>query len=236
MKRTILISGGNRGIGKAIAIKALKDGHRVSLGVRDPQKLSGTVLDPKVAGDDRLLVDSYEATIPKTGKDLVLSTLDKFGRLDTIINCAGIFDKVSFMYEDKEKEAIERLLKVNVMGPWHLTKEAWPAICRSGNGRVIMLVSMSGKRSKGRLAGYTMSKFALMGLSQTIRNEGWKKGVRVTAICPGWVNTDMAIGVKEIQKDDMTQPDDIASITSNLLTLPNSSVPFEIALSCNLEI
>ena len=103
------------------------------------------------------------------------------------------------------------------------------------SGRIIVLVSMSGKRAKGNLASYSMSKFALMSLCQTRRNEGWDKGIRVTAICPGWVNTDMAKDVNKLPKNEMSQPNDIAEICCNLLKLPNSSVPFEISLNCNLE-
>ena len=74
-----------------------------------------------------------------------------------------------------------------------------------------------------------------MGLCQTMRNEGWAQGIRVTAICPSWVNTDMATAVNAIPKEAMSQPGDIASLTAQLLELPNSCVPFELALSCNLE-
>ena len=130
---------------------------------------------------------------------------------------------------------IEDLWKVNVMGPWILTKHAWKYLSLSNSARIIVLVSMSGKRSKGNLCGYSMSKFALMSLCQTMRNEGWGKGIRVTAICPGWVNTDMAKEINHFPKKDMIQSNDIASICSNLLNLPNSSVPFEIALNCQLE-
>jgi len=94
---------------------------------------------------------------------------------------------------------------------------------------------MSGKRSKGNLAGYSASKFALMGLCQTIRNEGWGKGIRVTAICPSWVNTEMAAEIESISKEKMTQPEDIASLCSQLLEFPNSCIPFEIGINCNLE-
>ena len=130
---------------------------------------------------------------------------------------------------------IEDIWKVNVMGPWILTKDAWKYLSMSNSGRIIVLVSMSGKRSKGQLASYSMSKFALMSLCQTMRNEGWDQGIRVTAICPGWVNTDMAKEINHFPKEDMTQANDIANICSNLLDLPNSSVPFEIALNCQLE-
>ena len=130
---------------------------------------------------------------------------------------------------------IEKVWKVNVMGPWILTKNVWKYLEKSKSGRIIILVSMSGKRSKGNLASYSISKFALMSLCQTMRNEGWEKGIRVTAICPGWVNTEMARDINHFPKEEMTQPIDIANICSNLLKLPNSSIPFEIALNCQLE-
>ena len=98
-----------------------------------------------------------------------------------------------------------------------------------------MLVSMSGKRCKGTLAGYTASKFALMGLCQAMRNEGWDQGIRVTAVCPGWVNTEMAAGVKTMPPEQMTQPQDLASLCAHLLTLPSAAVPFECAVNASLE-
>ena len=233
--RTILISGASRGIGKSIALRALKDGHRISLGLRNIDDVKGSNLDPNISGSHRVLLNQYEANDPKQAKEWVSSTLDHFKEFDSLINCAGIFHRTKFLFSEEEEKEIEELWKVNVMAPWQLTKEAWKHISQNGRGRVIFLVSLSGKRSKGNLAGYSMSKFALMGLCQTIRNEGWDKGIRVTAICPSWVNTDMAANITTISKENMTQPNDIASISSNLLTLPNTCIPFEIAVNCNLE-
>ena len=95
---------------------------------------------------------------------------------------------------------------------------------------------MSGKRSKGDLAAYSSSKFALMSLCQTMKNKGWRENIRVTAICPSWVNTKMAEKISSLEKSKMTQPEDIAEICSTILKLPIQSVPFEIALNCNYEI
>jgi NAD(P)-dependent dehydrogenase (short-subunit alcohol dehydrogenase family) len=106
---------------------------------------------------------------------------------------------------------------------------------RSGRGRIITLVSMSGKRVKGDLAAYASTKFALMALCEAMRNEGWEAGIRVTAICPSWVNTAMAAAVRAIPREAMTQPEDLAAHVSLLLGLPASAVPFELAISCQLE-
>jgi len=119
---------------------------------------------------------------------------------------------------------------------WHLCRLSWDHLCTSGRGRIIVLVSMSGKRSKGDLAAYSSSKFALMGLCQTMKYKGWDKNIRVSAICPSWVNTTMAQNISTLDKSSMTQPEDIAEICSTILKLPTQSVPFEIALNCNYEI
>ena len=233
--RKILISGASRGIGKAISLKLLKEGHLLSLGVRDKEDLINTPLDPKLNDPERFMVHKYEATDKTSSKRWVQSTVSTFGNIDTVIHCAGIFRKTNLIFNDEEMKDIDEIWKVNVLGPWLLTKDVWKYLSNSNSSRIIVLVSMSGKRSKGNLASYSMSKFALMSLCQTMRNEGWSQGIRVTAICPGWVNTDMAKGINQFPKESMTQANDIASICSNLLELPNSSVPFEIALNCQLE-
>ena len=122
------------------------------------------------------------------------------------------------------------------MAIWDLCRLSWEELVSSQNGRIITLLSMSGKRSKGDLAAYSSSKFALMGLCQTIRNNGWDKNIRTTVICPSWVNTEMAKNVKSIKKRDMTQPEDISEFCSMILKMPKQSVPFEISVNCNLEI
>ena len=121
------------------------------------------------------------------------------------------------------------------MGPWWLTRAAWPQLQSSGHGRIQVLVSMSGKLVKGRMAGYPVSKFALMALCQSMRNEGFEHGIRVTAICPSWVNTAMARPVSSLPAKSMTQPQDLAGLMASLLELPDEAVPFEIAINCALE-
>ena len=233
--RRILISGASRGIGKAIALKLLKEGHSISLGVRNKEALINTPLDDKSNNPDKFLLNTYDATDKNSSKEWVEKTMETFKNIDTIIHCAGIFKRTKLIFDDNETKDIEDIWKVNVMGPWILTKYAWKYLSKSSSARIIVLVSMSGKRSKGSFASYSMSKFALMSLCQTMRNEGWNKGIRVTAICPGWVNTDMVKEINQFPKEKMTQTDDIANICSNILELPNSSVPFEIALNCQLE-
>jgi short-subunit dehydrogenase len=180
--RKILISGATRGIGKAIALKLLKEGHSLSLGVRKREDLINTDLDPKSNNSDSFLVNTYDATDQTSSKRWVEKTVKIFKNIDTIIHCAGIFKKTNLLFNDNEMKDIEDLWKVNVMGPWILTKDAWKYLYASNSARIIVLVSMSGKRSKGQLASYSMSKFALMSLCQTMRNEGWDKLMRANLL------------------------------------------------------
>lgn len=230
MQRTVLITGASRGIGQSIAKRLLRDGHRLSLGLRDPEALLGSDLD-----GDRVVRHLYDARDPASADAWVEATLKTWGQVDTLIHCAGILRRTPLLFADGEERDLDDLWSVNVMGPWWLTRAAWPSLSDSGRGRIQVLVSMSGKRVKGRMAGYPVSKFALMALCQSMRNEGWNHGIRVTAICPSWVNTDMARAVTAVEAAQMTQPNDLAELSSTLLSLPEASVPFELAMNCSLE-
>ena len=230
MQRTVLITGASRGIGQSIAKRLLRDGHRLSLGLRDPEALRGSDLD-----GDRVVRHLYDARDPASAAAWVEATLKTWGQVDTLIHCAGILRRTPLLFADGEERDLDDLWSVNVMGPWWLTRAAWPSLSDSGRGRIQVLVSMSGKRVKGRMAGYPVSKFALMALCQSMRNEGWNHGIRVTAICPSWVNTDMARAVTAVEAAQMTQPNDLAELSSTLLSLPEASVPFELAMNCSLE-
>ncbi len=234
--RTILISGANSGIGLEIAHKQLQEGNRVSVGVRDLESIEGSIIDPQKWPKEQLISNKYDALDKNSSKNWISNTLKSFGSFDTLINSAGILSKVPFLYKDDDLDEIEKTMKINFLAVWELTRLCWKNLSSSNNGRVISIVSMSGKRSKGDLAAYSCSKFALMSICQTMRNIGWEKGIRVTVICPSWVNTKMATGVKTIDKKDMTQPEDISEICSTLLKLPKQSIPFEININCNLEI
>ena len=234
--RTILISGANSGIGLEIAHKQLQEGNRVSVGIRDLESIEGSIIDPQKWPKEQLISNKYDALDENSPKNWISNTLKSFGSFDTLINSAGILSKVPFLYKDDDLDEIEKTMKINFLAVWELTRLCWKNLSSSNNGRIISIVSMSGKRSKGDLAAYSCSKFALMSICQTMRNIGWEKGIRVTVICPSWVNTKMANGVKTIDKIDMTQPEDISEICSTLLKLPKQSIPFEININCNLEI
>ena len=234
--RTILISGANRGIGLNIAYKELKEGNRISAGVRDIESIKGSIIDPNKWPKGKIIINKYDALDKSSAEKWISNTVNKFGSFDSVINCSGILSKVPFLFEDGDEKEILNTLNINFLAIWNLCRLSWEHLCKSKRGRIIVLVSMSGKRSKGDLAAYSASKFALMGLCQTMKNKGWDENIRITAICPSWVNTKMAENISSIEKKNMTQPEDIADICSTILKLPTQSVPFEIALNCNYEV
>ena len=171
--RTILISGANRGIGLKIAHKELKEGNRISVGIRNLESLRGSIIDPKKWPEGRIIINQYNALKKNTAENWIKKTVDEFGGFDSIINCSGVLSKVPFLYKDGDEEDILNTLNINFLAIWDLCRLSWEHLCASSRGRIIVLVSMSGKRSKGDLAAYSSSKFALMGLCQTMKNKGW---------------------------------------------------------------
>lgn len=219
-----MITGASRGIGAAIALDLAARGYRLALGLRDTGTLPATL-----AARDPLVVP-YEAEDVSAARRFAEATETQFGRIDALVNSAGIGGPLELMPDpaqpDDEMEAeLDALLSVNVKAPFRLTRAALPALCRAGQGRVIVLASLSGKRVLGLNAGYQMTKHAAVALSHAARRAGWDQGVRACAVCPSFVATDMTLR-HDLPRHDITQPEDLARLVGEVVTLPNSaSVP-----------
>jgi NAD(P)-dependent dehydrogenase (short-subunit alcohol dehydrogenase family) len=224
-RRVAMISGGNRGIGAAIASALAERGWLLSLGVRAPDRV-------REAGD--ALVHRYDAREPRSERAWVAATVSRFGRIDAVVNNAGIMIPKSVV--EATDPDLDAILEVNVKAPLRLVREAWPHLTAHGEGRVVTIVSLSGKRVKTAGSGlYAVSKFAALGLAHAIRHAGWEKGVRSTALCPGLVATDMARGLTSMPPEDMTRPEDLARIVALLLELPNTASVAEIPINALLD-
>ncbi|EWY40994.1 short-chain dehydrogenase [Skermanella stibiiresistens SB22] len=224
--RVAMISGANRGIGLAIARTLADQGWELSLGVRDPAKLTDA---PEGA-----LVHRFDATDPKSEKAWAEATAERFGRIDAVIANAGIMIPKTVIEADDGD--IDALMQVNVKSPLRLVQAAWPWLTASGQGRVVTIVSLSGKRVKSARSGtYALSKFAAMALTHSIRHAGWDQGIRATAICPGYVATDMSANLTNRAPEDITQPADIARTVAFVLDLPNTSSITEVPINSTLE-
>ena len=230
-KKVVMISGANRGIGKVVAEKLSEEGYLLSLGIRNPGSLPESISS---IPETQLLCNTYDAKIPQSAKSWIDGTIEHFGRIDVLINNAGVLHSIGL--EDNSEELLDEMWEVNAKAPLRLTRLAFPYLRKSGSGRIIDIISMSGKRVKGNWVGYSMSKYAALAASQTARLQGWEDGIRVTAVCPGYVQSEMtAIHAPNVNQGIMTRPKDIAQIVSTLLLLPNESNVPEVLMNCVFE-
>lgn len=228
-QRVVLLSGANRGIGLAIAEELAGHGYRLSLGTRDPDKLRAH-FGPE---NDRFHYAYFDAYEPASSEAWVAAAVEKFGRIDALVNNAGLGERVSLM--DDNDEALDRLWAVNVKAPLRMTRLCMPHLEASGSGRIVNVSSMSGKRVRNAFVGYNMTKFAVMGLTHTTRHVAWEKGIRATAICPSFVRTEMSSYTSKVKPEDMIQPETMAALVRTAIELPNNAAMAEMLVNCRLE-
>lgn len=221
--RVVMVSGASRGIGRAVVERLRESGYLISGGMRRPEALpeSADVLSCRFDAEDADTVEAW-----------VAATVARFGRIDAIVNAAGINPKVRVW--DEGEDELDRMWRINVKGPLRVVRAAYPYLARSGEGRVVNLGSLSGKRVASNV-GYAMSKFAVVALTHGIRREGRDAGIRATVVCPGYVATDMTINETEIARHEMTQPADLAELVATLLRLPNNAAVSELLVHCQYE-
>jgi NAD(P)-dependent dehydrogenase (short-subunit alcohol dehydrogenase family) len=229
-QRVVMISGASRGIGRAIARRLAAEGYRLSLGVRDVGRFDGGGFDPATT-----LVHHFDALDPESASAWVAATAQRFGRIDALINNAGILRQIDLASGDES--ALDDVWAVNVKAPFRLIRHALPHLAQAGNGRIINIASTDGKRYRpGVSVAYTMSKHAVMALTHAARFAGWEQGVRATALCPGAVDTDLIAGIPGVTPpQDRIAPDTIAETVAFLLRLPNSSSVAELVMNTRLE-
>jgi len=216
--RVIMVSGANRGIGAAIARRLHDDGYSLSLGVRDPDATAALV-----AGMDesRLLVCPFDARERAAAGHWVEATMGRFGRLDGLVSNAGIAR--SFDFDDGDEADLDEMFEVNAKAPLRLILAARPHLKASGTGRIVVVTSLAGVRYKWGSVGYSMSKHAAQALTHAARVRLWDDGIRVTAVCPGPVETDMTRGRMSVADADMTRPESVADLVATALALPNTA-------------
>ena len=228
MRRVAMVSGASRGIGLAIARELRADGFALSLGIRRP----GDFADP-LASDDDVLLCAYEANDRTAGARWTDETIRRFGRIDVLVNNAGISRFVGL--EDGSEDDLDAMLDLNVKAPFRVIRAALPHLKKSGSGRVVNLASLTGKRVLGLNAGYQMSKHAVVALTHAVRRAGWEHGIRATALCPGFVETDMTARVTDMPREEMTDPNDLAKLVATVVMLPNNAAVAELLVNCRYE-
>ena len=224
-----IVTGASRGIGRAVANSLAAEGASVVLAARDRGRLETVareIVDASGRTDSALSVPTdltSEAEIDR----LVKRARERFGRLDILVNNAGVAVKAPL--ENTKTEDWDRLMAVNARAPFLLCRAAVPLLRESGGGVIVNIASVVGVKGYVQQAAYTASKHALMGMTKVLAQEVKADGIRVHAVCPGGVATDMVKRTRpDLDDSVLMSPDEIAEIVLFLIAGRGNAVIDEI--------
>ena len=216
-----LVTGGSRGIGRAAAEELAREGYKVALIARTPERLEAAA---------RELVETLGLDVG----DAVDRLAAEWGRIDVLFNSAGVSIPGTL---ELGADTLDLLYRTNLRAPFLFMKHVIPIMRRQGSGYIFNLASRNGKIGVAGLGGYTASKFGLVGLGEVLYRELAAQGIKVTTLCPGWVNTDMASGEGCVHPPEkMIQPEQIAATMRWLLSLGPSVSIMEVLLECTADV
>jgi NAD(P)-dependent dehydrogenase (short-subunit alcohol dehydrogenase family) len=226
LERAALVTGGSSGIGLAIARALGREGYGVTVSGRRADKLEASA---RGLADEAIEAQGVVANVAAEEeiRALVDAHRQRFGRLDVLVNNAGV--GIGGPIERQETSKLDLQLAVNLRAVYVMTRECLPMLREAGaeHGKALLvnMASITGKHGEGGLAAYSASKAGVIGLSQATQEEVADAGVQVVAFCPGFVDTAMSAWT-DISKEAMIKPEDIAEGVRFLLRLsPSCFVP-----------
>jgi NAD(P)-dependent dehydrogenase (short-subunit alcohol dehydrogenase family) len=221
-----VVTGGSSGIGFAIARALAAEGMAVTIGARNPERLKGAAKELEGDGG-RVLAVRTDVGNPSQAADLIARAEKAFGRIDVLVNNAGI--GTWGMIDELSGTDWDRVQSVNLKGAFLCTKAVLPVMKRQRSGYIVNISSVSGKEGSAGGSAYSASKFGLIGFTQSLIEEGVPHNIRATALCPGYVATPMVEDVG-IPPGEMIPPEDIARLVVGLLHLSPVTVIREIVV------
>ncbi|WP_151674670.1 3-ketoacyl-ACP reductase [Patiriisocius marinus] len=219
-----IITGGGRGLGKATAIAFAKEGIDVAITGRNETVLKETVSEIEGYGVKAIYsvfdVGNYEEV-----QTSIKSIIEKLGSIDILVNNAGIaaFGTLNEM----EVSQWSQIIQTNVMGMYYVTKEVLPHLINQNEGDIINISSTAGLSGNATTSAYSASKFAVIGMSESLMKEVRKNNIRVCTLTPSTIASDMSIGLGIADKDSedsVLQPEDFAELIVAGLTLPRRAM------------
>lgn len=217
--KTAIITGAGKGIGRAIAEALAKEGVHIGLIARTASDLQA--LQQSLSQEYGVKVTSAVADISdRTQAEAAVAPIEmELGAVDILINNAGIASFGTLL--DMDPEEWERILNVNVMGTYYVTRAVLPSMIKESSGSIINIASTAGERGFATGSAYCASKFALLGMTESLMQEVRKSNIRVTALTPSTVNTELATnaGLKIGDEDRMMQAEDVAELALATLKL-----------------
>ena len=203
MNKVVLITGGSRGIGKQTAITLAKSGYDVIINYKTKDD---TIIEVKneiekfnvkcmeIQGD----VSNFEDT-----KNMVEIIIEKFGKIDVLVNNAGITKDMLIMR--MKKEDFEAVINVNLIGTFNVTKNVIPYMMKQRSGKIINLSSVVGISGNAGQANYSASKAGIIGFTKSLAKELGSRNILVNAVAPGFIQTDMTDVLKDEVKEEISK-------------------------------
>ena len=191
--KVVIITGGSRGLGLAIARCLANEGARLALLARDENELATACAELRECGGEALPV-ACDLLNRDQSLGAIQTVLDHFGKIDILINNAGIIEIGPL--ENMRRSDFDRSLQLHFWAPFNLMQQVIPHLRRAGDGRIINISSLGGKVAVPHMAPYTASKFALVGLSDAFRAELARDNIRLTTVTPGPMRTGSQASAK----------------------------------------
>jgi NAD(P)-dependent dehydrogenase (short-subunit alcohol dehydrogenase family) len=227
--KVAVITGGSRGLGLVLARHICAQGGSVALIARDPDELARAKVDLAARGGGVLTI---ECDLLDAGQiqSAVRQIIDRFGRIDILINNAGIIEVGPL--QNMTREDFERAMRVHFWAPFELIAKIVPEMRVWGGGRIVNISSIGGKVAVPHLAPYSASKFALTGFSDAIRAELALDNIHVTTVAPGMIRTGSHVNAKFKGKHDMEFAWFAASAGAPLISMNADRAARKILAAC----
>lgn len=224
--KVAIVTGASSGIGRAISLRLAEAGVACALAARRKEALEELAQEIEKIGGQALVVPT-DVTDAHELEALVQTVTKELGGLQILVNNAGIYFHAKV--EELKRSELESTLAVNLIAPIMLTKLALPHLKKSGESAIINMASIAATAGFARGSSYCASKFGMLGFSESLFEEVREDGIKVCAICPGYVATEMVAGYG-LNAEKMIQTEDIASTVLHVLELPPTACPTRIVI------
>ncbi|MFX3636527.1 MAG: 3-ketoacyl-ACP reductase [Candidatus Pristimantibacillus sp.] len=218
--KTALITGAGKGIGRSIAIALAKEGVHLALISRTTSDLESLASSLSKEYNVRVSIATADVTQAAEVDAAVSKLTAELGSIDILINNAGVAQFGTLV--DMDPVQWKNIIDINLMGTYNVTRAVLPAMIAQNSGDIINVASTAGEKGFATGSAYCASKFAVLGLTESVLQEVRKHNIRVTALTPSTVNTNLAVsaGLKIGEEDHMMQPEDVAELALATLKLP----------------
>lgn len=226
--RVAIVTGGTKGIGRAIAEALVRERINVCISARKRSEIDQTIADLAGLEMGRITGIVCDVCDHSQVKALIERTVVEFGGLDILVNNAGI--GIFSTVEETSPEDFRSVIETNLFGVYYCCYEAIPLLKQRGGGYIINMSSLAGANPHPRMAAYNASKFALNGFSEALMQEVRHDGIKVSYIMPGSVNTEFGGDNPGEDKSWQLQPKDIARVVLDLLHHDERSLPSRVEI------